>query len=69
MRNKFYSRLKSGCSEQSEIDYHAMNASRIEADSELPELFPNEAPLWVLITLMIAMLIAAGGLAYWIATP
>ena len=32
MRNRFYSRINAGCSEQSEIDYHAMNAGRIEAD-------------------------------------
>lgn len=61
MRNRFYSRLNAGCSEQSEIDYHAMNASRIEAED-----IEENTPKWVVAGLVLSILSAVCGIAAWI---
>ena len=60
MRNRFYSRINAGCSEQSEIDYHAMNAGSIEADDN------ENTPRWVVAGLVLSALSAVCGIAAWI---
>ena len=61
MRNKFYSRLNARCSEQSEIDHHAMNAERIKPDADIGSGKFKSRIICVAVVLVIA------ALAIWVA--
>ena len=61
MRNKFYSRLNARCSEQSEIDHHAMNAERIKPDADIGRgNFKSQI-------ICVAVVLAIAALAIWVA--